>query len=85
MRGAQISAASEGSSLSYSIMRQEVQRTVMEMGNTLESEPQVSVFQGSVQVVVRVSTPGVVPFLPTSISRTVAVPLERFIEEQDRR
>jgi hypothetical protein len=85
MRGAQISAASEGSSLSYSIMRQEVQRTVMEMGNTLESEPQVSVFQGSVQVVVRVSTPRVVPFLPTSISRTVAVPLERFIEEQDRR
>jgi hypothetical protein len=84
MRGAQISAASNGSSVSNALMRSEIQRSVREMGNRLESEPQLSVFQGNVQVTVRVQVPGVVPFLPTSVRRSVTVPLERFIEEQDR-
>ena len=85
MRGAQISASSDGTAGSHALMRTEVQRTVSEMGNTLESEPQFSVYQDTVHVAVRVSVPGVVPFLPTSVSRSVTVPLERFIEEQDRR
>ena len=85
MRGAQISASSDGSARAHALMRLEVQRTVSEMGNTLESEPQLSVYQDTVHVAVRVSIPGVVPFLPTSVGRSVTVPLERFIEEQDRR
>ncbi len=84
MRGAQISASSNGSSHSNDLMRSEIQRSVREMGNRLESEPQLSVFQGNVQVTVRVQVPGVVPFLPTSVRRSATVPLERFIEEQDR-
>lgn len=84
MRGAQISASSNGSSHSNDLMRSEIQRSVREMGNRLESEPQLSVFQGNVQVTVRVQVPGVVPFFPTSVRRSATVPLERFIEEQDR-
>jgi hypothetical protein len=85
MRGAQISASSDGTATSRALMRSEVHRTISEMGNTLEAEPQLSVNQDTVHVAVRVSVPGVVPFLPTSVSRSVTVPLERFIEEQDRR
>jgi hypothetical protein len=85
MRGAQISASSDGTTWSQALMRSEVHRTVSEMGNTLESEPQFSVYQDNVHVAVRVSIPGVVPFLPTAVSRSATVPLERFIEEQDRR
>lgn len=85
MRGAQISASIDGTTGSRVLMRSEVHRTVNEMGNTLESEPQFSVYQDTVLVAVRVSIPGVVPFLPTSVSRSATVPLERFIEEQERR
>jgi hypothetical protein len=85
VRGAQLSASSDGTSFSNAVVRSEVLRTVSEMGNTLESEPQVSVYQGTVQVTVRVSIPRVVPFLPTSVRRSATVPQERFIEEQDRR
>lgn len=85
IRGAQLSASSNGASLSNAVVRSEVLRTVSEMGNTLESDPQVSWYQGTVRVTVQVLIPGVVPFLPTSVRRSAIVPLERFIEEQDRR
>jgi len=85
VRGAQLSASSHGTSLSNAVFRSEVLRTISEMGSTLESEPQVSLYQGAVQVTVRVLVPRVVPFLPASVTRSATVPLERFIEEQDRR
>ena len=84
LRGAQILASSDGTTGSLALMRFEVQRTVSEMGNALETEPQLSVYRDSVRVAVRVRVPGVVPFFPTSVSRSVSVPFERFIEEQDR-
>ena len=85
IRGAQLSASSNGMSFSTAVVRSEVLRTVSEMGNTLESDPRVLRYQGTVQVTVRVLIPRVVPFLPTSVRRSATVPLERFIEEQDRR
>ena len=85
IRGAQLSASSNGTSFSTAVVRSEVLRTVSELGNTLESDPQVLRYQGTVQVTVRVLIPRVMPFLPTSVRRSATVPLERFIEEQDRR
>jgi hypothetical protein len=85
IRGAQLSASSNGSSLSNAVVRSEVLRTVGEMGSTLESDPLISLYQGTVQVTVQVQIPRVVPFLPTSVRRSATVPLEQFIEEQDRR
>ena len=85
VRGAQLSASSNGTSLSNALVSSEVLRTVNEMGNTLASEPHLSIYQGTVQVTVQVLVPRVVPFLPTSVRRSATVPLERFIEEQDRR
>jgi hypothetical protein len=84
-RGAQLSAASTGTLLSQTVVESEIQRTVREMGSTLESQPQFSSYRDNVRVTVRISIPGIIPFLPTSVSRSVTVPLEQFIEEQDRR
>jgi Flp pilus assembly protein TadG len=83
-RGAQLAASSEGTSNSLHLVRQEVQRTINDLGNNLESTPQITMFRGSVNVAVQVSIPRIVPFLPYVISRTASAPLERFIEEQDR-
>lgn len=84
-RGAQLFASSGGSSLSNALVISEIQRTVSEMGNSLESAPQFSAYQGNVLVTVRIAIPRTVPFLPTSVRRSAMVPREQFIEEQDRR
>lgn len=83
-RGAQLAASSEGTSDSAFLVRQEIQRTVNDLGNHLDSSPQLSTYRGNVQVTVRVSIPRIVPFLPIAISRSATAPLESFIEEQDR-
>jgi hypothetical protein len=83
-RGAQLAAASEGNSVSAFMVRQEVQRTVRDLGNILDSTPQLTSFRGNVNVTVRVSVPRIVPFLPNFVSRSATAPMERFIEEQDR-
>lgn len=83
-RGAQLAAASEGTSVSAFMVRQEVQRTVRDLGNILDSTPQLTSFRGNINVTVRVSVPRIVPFLPNFASRSATAPMERFIEEQDR-
>lgn len=84
-RGAQLAASSDVSSESTFLIRQEVRRTVTELGSQLRSEPQLSAYKGNVRVTVRIAVQRVVPFLPDVVSRSASAPLERFIEEQDRR
>lgn len=84
-RGAQLAASSDGSLASVLAVRQGIQRTVTELGSKLHSEPQFSTYSGTVEVTVRISVPRAVSFLPHTISRSASAPLERFIEEQDRR
>ena len=84
-RGAQLTASGTGDSISMSVTRLEIARTVEDLGSVLESEPQFSTFDGSVEVTVRVKVPGVVPFLPRFVTRRASAPLERFVNEQDRR
>ena len=83
-RGAQLAASSDGTSESNFFVRQEIQRTISELGNTLESVPQITAYGGTVNVSVRISVSRIVPFLPHRISRNASAPLERFVEEQDR-
>jgi len=84
-RGVQLAASSDGSSMSTFVIRQEVRRTVMDLGSRLQSEPLFSAYGGNARVTVRIAVPGIVPFLPAVVSRSASAPLERFIEEQDRR
>jgi hypothetical protein len=84
-RGAQLAASSNNSSESTFVIRQEVRRTVMDLGSQLRSEPQLSAYMGHVRVTVRIAVPRIVPFLPDVVARSASVPIERFIEEQDRR
>jgi Flp pilus assembly protein TadG len=84
-RGAQLAASSEGTSNAMHLVRQEIRRTVNDFGNNLESTPQITVYGGAVNVAVQVSVPRIVPFLPHVIRRSASAPMERFIEEQDRR
>jgi Flp pilus assembly protein TadG len=84
-RGAQLAATSDNSSESTFVTRQEVRRTVMELGSQLRSEPQLSAYMGNVRVTVRIGVPRIVPFLPDVVTRSASAPIERFIEEQDRR
>jgi hypothetical protein len=84
-RGAQLAASSNNSSESTFVIRQEVRRTVMDLGSQLRSEPQLSAHMGHVRVTVRIAVPRIVPFLPDVVARSASVPIERFIEEQDRR
>ena len=84
-RGVQLAASSDDSSVSTFVIRQEVRRTVMDLGSRLQSEPLLSAYGGNAKVTVRIAVPGIVPFLPAVVSRSASAPMERFIEEQDRR
>jgi hypothetical protein len=84
-RGVQLAASSDDSSVSTFVIRQEVRRTVMDLGSRLQSEPLLSAYGGNARVTVRIAVPGIVPFLPAVVSRSATAPMERFIEEQDRR
>lgn len=84
-RGAQLAASSDVSSASTFLIRQEVRQIAMELGSELHSEPQLSAYLGEVRVTVRIAVPRVMPFLPDVVVRSASAPIERFIEEQDRR
>ena len=84
-RGVQLAASSDDSSVSTFVIRQEVRRTVMDLGSRLQSEPLLSAYGGNARVTVRITVPRIVPFLPAVVSRSASAPMERFIEEQDRR
>lgn len=83
-RGAQLAASADGTSTSNFFVRQEIQRTISELGNTLESAPQITAYGGTVNVSVRISVSRIVPFLPHTVRRNASAPFERFVEEQDR-
>lgn len=84
-RGAQLSASGNGDSPSMTVVRNEIAHMVDGLGSTLHSIPQFSTYDGNVEVTVRVHVSGVVPFLPQFVTRRASAPIERFINEQDRR
>ena len=60
------------------------QSTVADLGSHLAHVPTLSVSGGYVSVSVVLSVPRIVPFFPSSVTRTVIEPRERFVPESSR-
>jgi hypothetical protein len=59
-------------------------QTIDDLDATTTQPPAVADSDGYVVVTVEVSVPRIVPFFPTSVSRTAREPKERFVPESDR-
>jgi hypothetical protein len=82
-RGAQVAATSTSDMPSASVT-QEVLQVVTELGSKLRMTPAISATADSVRVTVVLHVQSIVPFLPTSVTRSAIVSRERFILEQNR-
>jgi hypothetical protein len=60
------------------------QSTVTDLGSRLAQAPTLSVSAGYVSVSVSLSVPRIVPFFPSSVTRTAIEPRERFVPESSR-
>lgn len=60
------------------------QRTVTELGGHTAHQPGVTMSDTFVVVSVEVTVPRIVPFFPSSVTRTMLEPRERFIPESNR-
>ena len=83
-RGAQIAAASNGSVSGLHFAMKQASDVVHDMGAHLGAAPTVQLSGKTVGVTVRLVTQKLVPFLPSTVSRTVWVAREEFVKEQDR-
>lgn len=61
-----------------------MESVVAELGASMSNEPIVRESVQYVETTVSVRIPSIVPFLPTSVSRTTQARWERFLREQDR-
>ena len=61
-----------------------IESVVSDLGSQLASAPQIEESLFAVKTTVSVRVPGIVPFLPASVSRSTHVPRERFLMEQER-
>jgi uncharacterized protein YbjT (DUF2867 family) len=84
IRGAQIAAFSNSEGNDVVRALNEMEQVVSDLGSHMYSAPSLSVGSKSVQVTVKVAIQSVVPFLPTSITRSATVSREQFTMEQDR-
>ena len=62
----------------------EMEQVVSDLGSRMFSAPSLEIGNKSVRVTVKVAVQSVVPFLPTSVSRSATVSREQFLMEQDR-
>jgi Flp pilus assembly protein TadG len=61
-----------------------VERTAAELGATLDRAPQVAISRTAVSVTVSLRVPRIIPFLSSSVTRTVTVAREQFLTEDER-
>lgn len=61
-----------------------VERTATELGTTLDRAPKVEITGTAVSVTVSLRVPRIVPFLSSSVTRTVTVAREQFLTEDER-
>ena len=83
-RGASLVSRSMASQGSAIWALDEVARVTREMGGTASRAPFISESSSHFTVSVFLSSPQIVPFLPTSVRRTASSAKENFIEEQHR-
>ncbi len=84
IRGAQIAAFSNSEGNDVVRALNEMEQVVSDLGSHMYSAPSLEIGSKSVRVTVQVSVQSVVPFLPTSVTRSAIVSREQFLMEQDR-
>jgi hypothetical protein len=84
IRGAQVAAFSDSSGNDVVKALNEVEQVVTDLGSHMSVAPAIRIESKTVTVTVSVEVQSVVPFLPTSVSRTATVSREQFLHEQDR-
>lgn len=57
---------------------------VNDLGSRLATIPVVHEYPNFVETIVTIQVPGIVPFLPTRVTRSTHVTWERFLKEQER-
>ncbi len=83
-QGAQGAATSSGYAQDTVRVLNEIERTVTDLGSRMSTAPRIFVGTDDVTVTVTLKFSPLVPFLPHSVTRTVVMPRERFMREQDR-
>lgn len=83
-RGAQTAATADGSTEIMQLAQVQSQRTVADMGGHVVGLPRVISAPRIMGMTVELSVNGIVPFLPTHVTRTAWVSKEEFLMEQDR-
>ena len=83
-RGAQIAAFSHSEGNDVVRALNEMEQVVSDLGSHICSAPSLEIGSRSVRVIVKVAVQSVVPFLPTSVTRSAIVSREQFLMEQDR-
>ncbi len=84
IRGAQIAAFSHSEGNDVVRALNEMEQVVSDLGSHIYSAPSLEIGSRSVRVTVKVAVQSVVPFLPTSVTRSAIVSREQFLMEQDR-
>ena len=84
IRGAQIAAFSNNEGNDVVRALNEMEQVVSDLGSHIYSAPSLEIGSRSVRVTVKVAVQSVVPFLPTSVTRSAIVSREQFLMEQDR-
>lgn len=84
IRGAQIAAFSNNEGNDVVRALNEMEQVVSDLGSHMYSAPSLEIDSKSVRVTVKVAVQSVVPFLPTSVTRSAIVSREQFLMEQDR-
>ena len=84
IRGAQIAAFSDNEGNDVVRALNEMEQVVSDLGSRMYSAPSLEIGSKSVRVTVKVAVQSIVPFLPTSVTRSATVSREQFLMEQDR-
>ena len=84
IRGAQIAAFSNSEGNDVVLALNEMEQVVSDLGSHMYSAPSLEISSKSVRVTVKVAVQSVVPFLPTSVTRSAIVSREQFLMEQNR-
>lgn len=83
-RGAQVAAARDGSSDGTWASLREIDAVVADLGFRSAAAPKIEVGPRTARVTVSLIVQRVVPFLPGAVTRSVVVPREIFLRQQDR-
>lgn len=84
IRGAQIAAFSNSEGNDVIRALNEMEQVVSDLGSRMNSAPSLEIGEKSVNVTVSVAVQSIVPFLPTSVTRSATVGREQFLMEQNR-